>query len=60
MLTKTTRISKCTSGNINQLLQGFSIDALPALYRDAVIMTQKLGKRYVVVYGVSACFDADK
>ncbi|EOA82784.1 uncharacterized protein SETTUDRAFT_43617 [Exserohilum turcica Et28A] len=41
------QISKCTSGNINQLLQGFSIDALPALYRDAVIMTQKLGKRYL-------------
>ncbi|KAF2036698.1 HET-domain-containing protein, partial [Setomelanomma holmii] len=37
----------CTFGNIDSLLRGFSMVSMPLLYKDAVIMTQKLGTRYL-------------
>ena len=38
---------KLTSSNLKDLREGFSIDQLPRTFRDAIIITQRLGVRYL-------------
>ena len=38
---------KLTSSNLNDLREGFSIHQLPRTFRDAIIITQRLGVRYL-------------